>query len=70
MQLFITTHSIEAVDGLLNTQVSNGEYSLADELIKVVTLRKDNNTGKTLSRVMTGREVFNKRETFNFEVRI
>lgn len=70
VQLFITTHSIEAVDGLLNTQVSNGEYSLADELIKVVTLRKDNNTGKTLSRVMTGREVFNKRETFNFEVRI
>lgn len=70
VQLFITTHSIEAVDGLLNTQVSNGEYSLTDELIKVVTLRKDNNTGKTLSRVMTGKEVFNKRETFNFEVRI
>lgn len=70
VQLFITTHSIEAVDGLLNTQVSNGEYATSEELIKVVTLRKDKHTGKTLSRTLTGKEVFEKRESFNFEVRI
>lgn len=70
VQLFITTHSIEAVDGLLNTQVSNGEYATSEELIKVVTLRIDKHTGKTLSRTLTGKEVFEKRESFNFEVRI
>lgn len=70
VQLFITTHNIEAVDGLLNTQVTNGEYSESYELIKVVTLRKDDITKKTLSRTMTGKEVFDKREAFNFEVRI
>lgn len=70
VQLFITTHSIEGVDGLLNTQVSNGEYSASNDLIKVVTLRKDNISGKTLSRTLSGKEVYEKRETFNFEVRI
>lgn len=70
VQLFITTHSIEAVDGLLNTQVSNGEYSVSNDLIKVVTLRKDHISEKTLSRTLSGREVYEKRETFNFEVRI
>lgn len=70
VQLFITTHSIEAVDGLLNTQVCNGIYSDAEDLIKVITLRKDEATEKTLCRSMSGKEVYDKRENFNFEVRI
>lgn len=70
VQLFITTHSIEAVDGLLNTQVIESEYPESSNIIKVVTLRKDNVSGKTVSRTMTGKEVFDKREMFNFEVRI
>lgn len=70
VQLFITTHSIEAVDGLLNTQVIKNEYPESSDVIKVVTLRKDGRSGKTISRCMTGKEVFEKREAFNFEVRI
>lgn len=70
VQLFITTHSIEAVDGLLNTQVINNKYSSVNDLIKVITLRKDNISGKTLSRTLSGKDVYEKRETFNFEVRI
>ena len=70
VQLFITTHSIEAVDGLLNTQVNNNKYSSSNDLIKVITLRKDNISGKTLSRTLSGKDVYEKRETFNFEVRI
>lgn len=70
VQLFITTHSIEAVDGLLNTQVIDNVYSESSDTIKVVTLRKDGTSGKTISRSMTGKEVFNKREAFDFEVRI
>lgn len=70
VQLFITTHSIEAVDGLLNTQVNDNKYSSSNDLIKVITLRKDNISGKTLSRTLSGKDVYEKRETFNFEVRI
>lgn len=70
VQLFITTHSIEAVDGLLNTQTIDGEYSESSDLIKVITLRKDSVSGKTMARSMTGKEVFDGREKFDFEVRI
>lgn len=70
VQLFITTHSIEAVDGLLNTRVTNGKYNDSEEIIKLITIRKDPLSGKTLSRTMSGKEVFDKRESFNFEVRI
>ncbi len=70
VQLFITTHSIEAVDGLLNTQVVENIYPETSNVIKVITLRKNEVSGRTASRSMTGKEVYDKREAFNFEVRI
>lgn len=70
VQLFITTHSIEAVDGLLNTQVINSNYTHENDPINVITLRKDKESGKTLARSMSGHDVFENREKFNFEVRI
>ena len=66
VQLFITTHSIEAMDGLLSTQSYN---DTDEEVISVITLRKDNDNN-TLSRTMTGKEVKNNRDKFNFEVRV
>ena len=53
VQLFITTHSMEALDAILKTQ----DYSNhpEEERISVITLRKGSN--KTLSRVMTGKQV-------------
>lgn len=70
VQLFITTHSIEAVDGLLKTRVIDEIYDDKDDPIRVITLRKDKDLHKTLSRTMTGGEVHANREKFNFEVRI
>lgn len=70
VQLFITTQSIEAVDCILNTQAIDGEYFKSSDIIKVITLRKDNASSKTLVRTMTGKEVFVGREKFDFEVRI
>ncbi len=66
VQMFITTHSLEAIDGLLATQ----DYDSRDgeDDIMVVTLRKEN--GRTLSRVMPGRDVSRNREAFGFEVRL
>lgn len=66
VQVFITTHSIEAIDGILATS----DYDTQDEEddIKVVTLKRENDS--TFSRVLPGREVFTNREAFGFEVRL
>ena len=66
VQLFITTHSLEALDGILNTQ----DYNKAPKTdsINVITLRKAGD--KTLLRSMSGAEVYNDREDFGFEVRL
>lgn len=66
VQVFITTHSLEAIDGLLATQ-DYGEQETKDG-ISVVTLKRE--TDKTYSRVLTGREVAQNREAFGFEVRL
>ena len=66
VQVFITTHSIEAIDGLLATQ--DYEEQKAEDSISVVTLKREANN--TYSRVLSGREVALNRETFGFEVRL
>lgn len=73
IQLFATTHSIEAVDGFLATQY-NAEKEIYDEdsrdLIRVITFRKNMEKKKTDTRVLTGKEVFENRSNFEFEVRL
>ena len=66
VQVFITTHSLEAIDGLLATQ----DYTQQEieDSISVVTLKREENN--TYSRVLSGREVAQNREAFGFEVRL
>lgn len=66
VQMFITTHSIEAIDGLLSTQ----NYAVQNETdeINVVTIKKAEQ--KSYSRVLSGRSVAEDREAFGFEVRL
>lgn len=66
VQLFVTTHSLEALDGVLKTQ--GYDKSLNDDRINVITLRKEGN--RTLSRSMIGADVYRDREDFGFEVRL
>ena len=66
VQAFITTHSIEAIDGLLETQ--DYEKQNESDAITVVTLKRQDQ--KTYARVLSGREVHENREAFGFEVRI
>ena len=66
IQLFITTHNIEAFDSLLSTQ--NYEEQQEQDDITVLTLKKTHE--RTLIRNMSGREVSRNREAFDFEVRI
>ena len=66
VQAFITTHSIEAIDGLLATQ--DYETQKKEDDISVCTIKR--NSEGAFSRVLSGREVYENREAFGFEVRL
>lgn len=68
VQVFITTHSIEAIDGLLSTQDYEQQNHKDD--ISVLTFKKDSSEPRTYSRVLAGRHVYANREQFGFEVRL
>ena len=68
VQLFVTTHSIEAIDGLLAAQDYDNQGE--SDFINVITLKKEADGQKTYSRVMAGRDVYTNREEFGFEVRL
>lgn len=69
VQLFITTHSREAIDAILAIE-KYSENAIKNDQINVITFRKDIATGKTLSRTLSGTEVLKYQENFDFEVRI
>lgn len=62
VQVFLTTHSLEAVDKLLK---SSGEYI---ENVRVIRLKKKE--GITLAKVLKGNEALNDRKEYNMELRI
>lgn len=68
VQVFITTHNSEAIDGLLDTQL----YDKRDDYdsISVITFRKDTETGTVHARSLSGKEVYEDRKRFGFEVRL
>lgn len=68
VQVFITTHNSEAIDGLLDTQGydKNNEY----DPISVITFRKDLETSIVHTRSLFGKEVYEDRKRFGFEVRL
>lgn len=63
VQLFISTHSIEAVDQFLQCNPK----AIKNDQIRVVTLKK--NEDNTVARVLTGQEAINLRENFDMELR-
>ena len=66
VQVFITTHSLEAIDSFLAIE----EYDDQKEYdsLSVITLKKERN--RSYSRVLSGRHVYENREKFGFEVRL
>lgn len=66
VQVFITTHSLEAIDGILATQDYDEQESNDD--ICVCTIKRDSD--ESFSRVLSGRDVYSNREAFGFEVRL
>ena len=71
VQLFIATHSIEAIDAIL--RYGNYENNNASkDPIKVITLKKvdDNNSSNIVARNVTAKYVYENRKVFEFEVRL
>lgn len=62
VQLFLTTHSLEAVDKLLECA---GEHI---DKLRVIRLRKKNE--KVFSHVMCGREALENRKAYDMEIRV
>ena len=69
VQVFITSHSIEAIDGFLSI-VDYEKTTEQEDPISVVTLKKDWSTSLSYARVLSGRHVHQNREQFGFEVRL
>ena len=69
VQVFITSHSIEAIDGFLSIADYDKTPEEADP-ISVVTLKKDRRSFLSYARVLQGRHVRQNREQFGFEVRL
>lgn len=67
VQAFITTHSAEALDAILS--IAHSHFS-QDDLLRVITLRKDNVSQITRSKIRTGEEAYNDREDYELELRI
>lgn len=62
VQLFLTTHSLEAVDKLLECA---GEHV---DMLRIIRLRKKNE--KVFSHVMCGREALENRRAYDMEIRV
>ncbi len=71
VQLFIATHSIEAIDAIL--RYGNYEENTGEDFIRVITLKKiksDNEISNIVARNITGKYVYENRKVFEFEVRL
>ncbi|MDE7261295.1 MAG: AAA family ATPase [Oscillospiraceae bacterium] len=67
VQAFITTHSAEAIDAIL--EIAHEEHSQED-LLRVITLRKDPKTNETRKKVRSGEEAYADRASFQMELRV
>lgn len=68
VQLFVTSHSMEAIDGFLATQDYDKKSGKEEDILSIITLKKEG--GASFSRVLNGEQVYRNREAFGFEVRL
>ena len=67
VQAFITTHSAEALDAILSI---SHDYFSEEDLLRVITLRRDDVSQITRCKIRTGEEAYIDREDYELELRI
>lgn len=73
VQLFIATHSLEAIDAILS-YAQYDDSTEKDDPVKVITLKRissaDGKGSNVVARNVTGRYVYENRKAYEFEVRL
>lgn len=67
VQAFITTHSAEAIDAIL--KIAHSEHS-NDDVLRIITLRKDFETNTTRKKVRSGEDAYSDRLCYKAELRV
>lgn len=67
IQAFLTTHSVEAIDAIL--KIAHRNYQKED-VLRIITLRKDMEQGVTRAKTRTGEEAYDDRSCYEMELRI
>jgi len=67
-QVFMTSHSIEFIDNLLDAIYGNGS-NIAEDCIRIITLKNDPSINEVKVRVLTGEEAYLSREKYQLELR-
>ncbi|KYH34429.1 ATP/GTP phosphatase [Clostridium tepidiprofundi DSM 19306] len=69
VQIFFTTHSLEALDVLLECSMNYKGKKYLEDSINIITLRKGDTYFDTKVRILNGYKAFQVREDFNMELR-
>lgn len=69
VQVFMTTHSIEVIDSLLESQNDVDRLEVLRDLIRIITIRNSLDEKKTKVRNIDGLKAYELREDFNMELR-
>lgn len=67
VQAFVTTHSAEAIDAILKIAHHNHP---AEDVLRIITLRKDLERGITRAKTRTGEQAYADRSRYEMELRI
>lgn len=67
VQVFATTHSLEAIDAILKYVNDDSVPSDGDDPLRIITIKKQG--PKTFARILSGKEALNSREEFDLELR-
>lgn len=69
VQVFMTTHSIEVIDAILESQNIDDNIKFLEESLRVITIRNSIDENKTKVRNLNGLRAYEAREDFGLELR-
>ncbi len=68
-QLFLTSHSIEFIDNLLQSIYEDDSTLNGEDIVRIITIKNDVPNNKVFTRVLTGKEAYETREKYQLELR-
>lgn len=69
VQVFMTTHSIEVIDAVFESQNDLNDIQFLENSLRIITIRNSADEQKTRVRNLNGLRAFNARDNFNMELR-